>query len=83
VGGSIGVHLGTDWFGWFADAYRLQDQAWVESIRAGVATGPSTWDGFVAQDVVDAILASLQTGQTIDLTPSERPAIYDRSATAG
>ncbi len=43
--GSLDVHLGTDWFGWFADAYRSQDQAWVDSIRAGAASGPSTWDG--------------------------------------
>jgi myo-inositol 2-dehydrogenase/D-chiro-inositol 1-dehydrogenase len=77
VGGSIDVHLGTDWFGWFAEAYRVQDQAWVESIRTGVATGPTTWDGFVAQLVVDATLASLATGRTVEPVAPERPAIYD------
>lgn len=74
--GSIDVHLGTDWFGWFADAYRVQDQAWVDSIRSGAATGPSTWDGFMAQLTVEAIVESLSTGRTVDVPSPERPAIY-------
>jgi myo-inositol 2-dehydrogenase/D-chiro-inositol 1-dehydrogenase len=63
--GSLDVHLGTDWFGWFADAYRIQDQAWVDSIRAGLPVGPTVWDGVIAQAVVDAILTSLATNATV------------------
>ncbi len=74
--GSIDVHLGPDWFGWFADAYRIQGQAWIDSIRAGVATGPTTWDGFVAQTIVDAIMTSIGSGRTVAVTTPTRPALY-------
>ncbi len=74
--GSIDVHLGSDWFGWFADAYRIQDQSWIDSIRAVAATGPTTWDGFVAQAVVDAILVSLRSGERCEVVRAARPALY-------
>jgi myo-inositol 2-dehydrogenase/D-chiro-inositol 1-dehydrogenase len=74
--GSITVHLGTDWFAWFADAYRTQDQAWVDSVRSGTATGPSAWDGYRAQIVVGAILESLTTGDTVDIAPAVPPPLY-------
>lgn len=74
--GSLDVHLGTDWFGWFAEAYRLQDQAWITSIRSGAATGPTTWDGLRAQIVVDAITTSLRTGQTVEVPSEACPTLY-------
>lgn len=75
-GGSIGTRIGDDWFGWFADAYRIQDAAWVESIRHGVATGPSTWDGYAAQAVVQAIMTSLSEHRPVAVELPERPEIY-------
>jgi myo-inositol 2-dehydrogenase/D-chiro-inositol 1-dehydrogenase len=75
--GSTGVRLGTDWFGWFADAYRIQDQAWIDSIRAGRIDGPSLWDGHAAQIAVDAILDSLASGSTTVLDIPQRPGLYD------
>lgn len=74
--GSTEIHLGTDWFGWFADAYRIQDEAWIASIRSRSCTGPSTWDGAAAQQVVDAILESLASGRTVDVVTPDRPALY-------
>lgn len=74
--GSVNSCLGDDWFGWFADAYRRQDQAWVESIRSGTATGPSTWDGYVAQVTVAATMASLTERRTVPVELPEPPAIY-------
>lgn len=74
--GSIDVHLGIDWFGWFAEAYRLQDQAWVNSITSGVATGPTTWDGLRAQIVVDAIITSIESGQTVEVPAQDRPLLF-------
>lgn len=75
-GGSLDVHLGTDWFGWFAEAYRIQDEAWIASIRSDRATGPSVWDGYVAQVVVDAIMQSLRTGRSAPVELIERPDLY-------
>ncbi|MEO6652905.1 MAG: Gfo/Idh/MocA family oxidoreductase [Ilumatobacteraceae bacterium] len=74
--GSVDVHLGPDWFGWFADAYRRQDQAWINSVRDGRAAGPSTWDGFVSQTVVDAILRSIESGHTVTVPVHDRPGLY-------
>ncbi|MFW2333888.1 Gfo/Idh/MocA family protein [Ilumatobacter sp.] len=74
--GSIDVHLGSDWFGWFADAYRIQNQAWIESVRAGAADGPSVWDGYAAQIVVDALLESLASGGTVATEVPDRPGLY-------
>lgn len=75
-GGSLDVHLGTDWFGWFAEAYRIQDAAWVASIREQRATGPTVWDGYVAQVVVDAILRSLETGRSEPVDVPAPPDLY-------
>ncbi|NNE10818.1 MAG: hypothetical protein HKN41_01075, partial [Ilumatobacter sp.] len=67
-GGAIEQQVGADWFGRFADAYRIQDLAWIESIGAGRATGPSAWDGYAAQCVVDAIGESLARGGPVDVS---------------
>lgn len=75
-GGSIGARIGDDWFGWFADAYRIQDAAWVESVRRGVATGPSTWDGYAAQAIVEAIMISLTEARPVAVEHPAQPAIY-------
>lgn len=74
--GAVHTVIGPDWFAYFADAYRIQDTAWVASIRAGQAVGPSTWDGFLSQAVVDAVLESFATGLTVRVPEFETPAIY-------
>lgn len=74
--GSVSTHLGADWFGWFAEAYRIQDQAWVASIRDGVATGPNTWDGYRAQVAAGAILRSLDEQITVVIEAEDPPTLY-------
>lgn len=74
--GTVDTYIGPDWFAWFAEAYRLQDQAWVASIRNGAAIGPSTWDGLVAQAVVEAVLESLAGGSPVAVRSLDRPGIY-------
>ena len=68
--------IGRDWFGWFADAYRVQDDAWVQSLSDAAASGPSTWDGLAAQIVVDAALASLNGAGRVGVELPERPALF-------
>lgn len=69
--------IGRDWFGWFADAYRIQDRAWVASLGDQTASGPSTWDGLAAQVVVEAALASLQDGSRQPVALPVRPELFD------
>lgn len=76
-GGSIDEFVGPDWFARFGEAYAIQDLRWVESIRAGIATGPSAWDGRVAESVVAAILTSFEEDRTVGVPSSpDRPSLY-------
>lgn len=75
--GWVRAHVGADWFARFGDAYAAQDRAWVESVRRGVATGPTAWDGYVAELVCEAMLETFERGRSITVTVPERPALYD------
>jgi myo-inositol 2-dehydrogenase/D-chiro-inositol 1-dehydrogenase len=54
-----------DWRPRFAEAYRLENQAWVDALNSG-ATSPlaSAWDGLVASAVADAVITSMHRGGT-------------------
>lgn len=74
---SVRVDIGRDWFGWFADAYRIEDAAWIASIGDQAASGPSAWDGLVAQAVVEAGLIALSTNNRVEVELPERPSLYN------
>lgn len=65
-----------DWFGWFADAYRIQDRAWVASLGNDRASGPSAVDGLAAQLVAEAALASIANGGAVAVESHEVPEMY-------
>lgn len=66
-----------DWRPRFADAYRLQNQAWIKSIAAGrAATGASAWDGYAASAVAEAAIKSLAQGRTVEITMAKKPGLY-------
>jgi myo-inositol 2-dehydrogenase/D-chiro-inositol 1-dehydrogenase len=56
-------HIGDDWFGRFADAYRNEAEDWVAGVGAGRVYGPTAADGFAAQRVVDAAIRSASSGR--------------------
>lgn len=60
-------NTGADWFGRFAQAYRTEIDVWVAAAAAGTATGPTARDGLAAQLVVEAILASADSGQSVSI----------------
>lgn len=66
----------TDWRARFADAYRLQLQAWARAVATGTPTGASAWDGYAATAVADACLASLASGEPAPVAMRPRPAFY-------
>jgi myo-inositol 2-dehydrogenase/D-chiro-inositol 1-dehydrogenase len=76
--GSEFVHIGTDWFARFADAYRTEVAIWLASLSEDHAVGPSAWDGLVAECVVEAALESLRVGQPVSVPGPDRPGIYRR-----
>lgn len=74
--GWAGHRVAQDWLSRFALAYQLETEAWVEAARAGTATGPSAWDGYVATLIAEACLTSATIGKPITIDPGERPEIY-------
>lgn len=77
--GDVRRTVGTDWFDRFAEAYRVEDRIWADSLREPAAVGPSAWDGLRAQDVAEAALASISSGAPVAVGERARPEIY-RSA---
>jgi myo-inositol 2-dehydrogenase / D-chiro-inositol 1-dehydrogenase len=76
--GAVETVIGPDWFAFFADAYRLQNAAWIASIRNQVAVGPSAWDGVRAQAVVESAVESFRSGRTVGVPQQPIPVIYQR-----
>ncbi len=74
--GSTYVNIGTDWFGRFAEAYRIEAAVWLGSISGPAAIGPSAWDGLVAERVVEAAIDSLRTHQPADVAKIAMPDFY-------
>lgn len=74
--GVTATALAADWRPRFAAAYRIQNQAWIDSITTGRPVGSSTWDGFIATTVTDAGVKSLNTGGTVLIAHEKRPGLY-------
>jgi myo-inositol 2-dehydrogenase / D-chiro-inositol 1-dehydrogenase len=51
------------WGSRFAEAYRLEVDAWVASVQQGRVVGPTSADGVAAQQVADACCRSLRSGR--------------------
>jgi myo-inositol 2-dehydrogenase/D-chiro-inositol 1-dehydrogenase len=65
-----------DWRPRFAEAYRLQNMAWVKSIETGQPAGASAWDGYAATLVAEAGVQSLNRCETVPLTSVAKPNLY-------
>lgn len=65
-----------DWRPRFADAYRLQAQAWIGAIAGGAHAGANAWDGYAAAAVAEAGLLSLAENRSVSVGLVERPALY-------
>lgn len=65
-----------DWRPRFAEAYRLQNSAWLKSIETGVPVGASAWDGFAATLIAEAGVQSLEQGVPVAVTPHVKPSLY-------
>jgi myo-inositol 2-dehydrogenase/D-chiro-inositol 1-dehydrogenase len=51
------------WMERFEQAYRSQDAAWLAAVAAKTSNGPSAYDGYATNAVMDAALASLASGR--------------------
>lgn len=80
--GTEGTAIADDFRERFADAYRRQLQGWVASVRDGVPTGPTAWDGYAASRAAEACVTAAATGRAVDLEPAQAPALYPRMTTS-
>lgn len=71
-----GTSYPADWRPRFADAYRLQLQAWIKSVAGDAPAGASAWDGYVAAAVAEAGVASLAAGAHMPIKLADRPTLY-------
>jgi myo-inositol 2-dehydrogenase/D-chiro-inositol 1-dehydrogenase len=76
AGGLDGVALHPDWRGRFADAYREQLRAWIESIAQGRAVGASAWDGYVASATAAAACSAWRNGVKRIIETERAPDFY-------
>jgi myo-inositol 2-dehydrogenase/D-chiro-inositol 1-dehydrogenase len=61
--GQRSTGYGADWRPRFAEAYRLETQAWVDALTSGTASPlASARDGLVASAVADAVIRSMHRG---------------------
>jgi myo-inositol 2-dehydrogenase / D-chiro-inositol 1-dehydrogenase len=65
-----------DWRPRFAEAYRLQNAAWLKSIETGKPVGASAWDGYAATLIAEAGVTSLETGAAVKIAPVAKPNLY-------
>ncbi|MEM9523503.1 MAG: Gfo/Idh/MocA family oxidoreductase [Pseudomonadota bacterium] len=72
----------SDWRPRFADAYRLQNKAWLDSIETGkpASAAANAWDGYCATAVAEAGVKSLAARSRIGVDMVDMPAIYRLSA---
>ncbi|MET0931870.1 MAG: Gfo/Idh/MocA family oxidoreductase, partial [Aeromicrobium sp.] len=76
VAGVDGVPVRDDFVAHFADAYRIELSTWAGEALQGGASGPSAWDGYVANAVAEAGVASLASGVREPVILKDRPALY-------
>jgi myo-inositol 2-dehydrogenase / D-chiro-inositol 1-dehydrogenase len=65
-----------DWRERFVTAYDIELQEWVDACAAGLVTGPTAWDGYMATAVSEAASRSLQSGQLEPVSVQDRPTFY-------
>jgi myo-inositol 2-dehydrogenase/D-chiro-inositol 1-dehydrogenase len=68
-----------DWRERFVEAYDQELREWIVAARQGVATGPSTWDGYAATLTADAALRAVESGKLETVRMRDKPSIYEKT----
>ncbi|WP_439104590.1 Gfo/Idh/MocA family protein [Celeribacter marinus] len=68
----------TDWKDRFVASYDVELQDFIKAAAEGTATGPSSWDGYMAAVTCDACVEAQEAeGSAIIISNPERPALYN------
>ena len=72
-----GTEIPELWLGRFQEAYRLQLQAWVDSLTSGgPLLGASAWDGYAAAVISDRAIDAYRSATRVSIDLLVRPALY-------
>ncbi len=74
--GAFSGRVPADWRERFAVAFDTEFREWLRAAAEGGASGPSSWDGYVATVVTNAGVKAIETGQREPIRLRERPALY-------
>jgi len=69
---------GKDWRPRFAEAYRNQNQAWINSILNNTTSeGSSAWDGMISSFIADKGVQAFKEEKTVKIPVKEKPDFYN------
>ncbi|MEZ5931006.1 MAG: Gfo/Idh/MocA family oxidoreductase [Alphaproteobacteria bacterium] len=73
-----------DWRPRFAEAYRLQNKAWIRAIETGTPSGiaANAWDGYCSSLVAEAGVRALEEGRKVTIDLADMPTLYAGGAAA-
>jgi len=75
--GGARTRIEDNWIHRFEDAYDTEIQSWIDSVGAGTSVGPNSWDGYAAQAVCDAAIASMDShGDVVPVDLGPRPDLF-------
>jgi myo-inositol 2-dehydrogenase/D-chiro-inositol 1-dehydrogenase len=74
--GKYAGRVPSDWRERFIGAYDTEIQEWINAVREGHSTGPSSWDGYAATVLSDAGLAALASGERVEVSMRDKPDLY-------
>ena len=75
LGGQCRTDVTPNWGVRFAEAYRIELDAWLDSLVSGVPVGPGAWDGYAANAVADAAIRSALANRPEPVELGERPTL--------
>ncbi|MBC2036321.1 Gfo/Idh/MocA family protein [Listeria booriae] len=79
--GKLSQDILMDWKDRFIDAYDIEIQDFIDSIRkTGEPKGPTSWDGYIASVTAAACVKAQESGVTETIELDERPTFYEEGA---
>lgn len=77
LGAKLQNEILTDWKDRFVGAYDVELQDFLQAAARGTASGPTSWDGYMAAVTSDAcVQAQDREGEAVAITYPARPALY-------
>lgn len=77
LGAKLQTEILTDWKDRFIASYDVELQDFINAAAKGTASGPTSWDGYVAAITSDAcVVAQERAGEAVPISLPARPALY-------